>query len=408
MRLLHTSDWHVGRTFHGADTLEALVGVLGAIPAIVREQRIDVVLVAGDVYDSAMPAGRHVQALTRVLAEIRAAGAAIVLASGNHDSAARLGANAGFASAGGLHLSTDALDPGSWRIELADEHGPVQIHALPYLEPVALRAALPEAGIASQADAMRWAMDAVRSSLESHPDRSVVLAHCFAARIGGRGEAEEGDEARPVDAELLDARGAAVEDDAPRDITAGGLDVVPVSVFDGVDYAALGHIHSRQELASAVRYSGAPLHYSFRERSPERGGWLVELDADGLASVEWVGLPVPRALTTIEGELDELLSDARHDGTERDWVRARLTDRLRPMDAMRRLRERWPHCAEVTWIGGETAPQAALRERLAKRSETEVVDDFLQHVRAGVGASRDEAALVRDALARVAAEETSR
>ena len=101
MRLLHTSDWHVGRTFHGADTVDALAGVLGEIPEIVRRERIDVVLVAGDVYDSAMPAGRHVEALTHALQAIRDAGAHVILSSGNHDSPARLGANAGFARAGG-------------------------------------------------------------------------------------------------------------------------------------------------------------------------------------------------------------------------------------------------------------------------------------------------------------------
>lgn len=383
MRLLHTSDWHVGRTFHGADTVETLVEVLGELASLVREHRIDVVLVAGDVYDSAMPAGRHVDALTGALAEIRAAGAVIVLSSGNHDSAARLGANAGFVSAGGLHLSTRALEPESWRVELADEHGPVQVFAVPYLEPVALRASLPEAGIASQADAMRWAMDAVRASRAEHPGRAVVLAHCFAAGI------------------------AEPEDDAPRDITAGGLDVVPLTHLEGVDYVALGHIHSRQTLSPAVRYSGAPLHYSFRERSPERGGWIVELDADGLASVEWLSLPVPRELRTITGELDELLADASLADSEGDWVRALLTDRLRPVDAMRRLKERWPHAAEVQWIGGEDVATLDLRARLARRSEAEVVDDFLVHVRAGVGANEAEAALVREALARAAAAEAS-
>ncbi|WP_413319145.1 exonuclease SbcCD subunit D [Agrococcus sp. 1P02AA] len=414
MRLLHTSDWHVGRTFHGADTLGALAGVLGELASIVRQQRIDVVLVAGDVYDSAMPAGRHVEALTQALAEIRAAGAEIVLSSGNHDSAARLGANAGFARAGGLHLSTQALDPESWRIELADAHGPVHVYALPYLEPVLLRAALPGAGVATQADAVRWAMEAVRASRAQRPGRAVVLAHCFAAAIGdgsagAQGAAEHGAAEQGAAEHAAAERAAAHElDDAPRDITAGGLDVVPASVFEGVDYVALGHIHSRQELTPSVRYSGAPLHYSFRERSPERGGWLVELDADGLGAVTWVDLPVPRALTTIEGDLAELLTDPRLDGTEGDWLRARLTDRVRPIDAMRQLQRRWPHCAEVDWIGGATAPQVELRERLARRSEGEIVDDFLAHVRSGAGASEGEAALVRDALARVAAEEAAR
>ncbi|WP_306233650.1 exonuclease SbcCD subunit D [Agrococcus beijingensis] len=383
MRLLHTSDWHVGRTFHGADTLDALADALGAIARIVREHAVDAVLVAGDVYDAAMPSGRHVEALTRALQEIRSAGAEIVLSSGNHDSAARLGANAGFARAGGLHLSTRALEPDSWRIELADEHGPVHVFAVPYLEPVSLRSSLPEAGIASQADAMGWAMDAVRASLAHAPARSVVLAHCFAAGV-----------AEPAD-------------DAPRDITAGGLDVVPLSRFDGVDYVALGHLHSRQELSRSVRYSGAPLHYSFKERSPLRGGWLVDLDAAGLADVAWVDLPVPRPLVTIEGELDALLDDASLAGTEGAWLRARLTDRLRPLDAMRRLQRRWPHAAEVQWLGGDDAPAIELRARLARRSDAEVVDDFLRHVRAGVGASEAEAALVRDGLARAAAAEAA-
>lgn len=384
MRLLHTSDWHVGRTFHGADTVGALSAVLGEIPAIVRRERIDVVLVAGDVYDSAMPAGRHVEALTGALQAIRDAGAEVVLSSGNHDSPARLGANAGFARAGGLHLSTAATDPSSWRIELADEHGPVHVFAVPYLEPVVLRAVLPDADIATQADAMRWAMDAVRADLAVAPARSVVLAHCFAAGV------------------------APDADDAPREIRAGGLDVVPIATFDGVDYAALGHIHSRQELAPAVRYSGAPLHYSFRERSPERGGWLVELGAGGLELVEWIGFPVPRVLTQVRGELDALLADPSLSGTEDDWVRAVLTDAAMPLDAMRRLQERWPHCAQVEWAGAVDPRDAAgVRERLQRRSDVEVVDDFLAHVR-GEGASDAERVLVADGLARVAAAEAAR
>ena len=254
---------------------------------------------------------------------------------------------------------------------------------MPYLEPVVLRSALPDEGIVTQADALRWAMDAVRASLAESPARSVVLAHCFAAGV------------------------ADPEDDAPRDITAGGLDVVPMSRFAGLDYVALGHLHSRQELSRSVRYSGAPLHYSFRERSPLRGGWLVDLDAEGLADVAWVDLPVPRRLTTVEGELDELLADATLAATEGDWLRARLTDRLRPTDAMRRLKERWPHAAEVQWVGGEDAPANEVRARLARRSEAEVVDDFLRHVRAGIGANEAEAALVREGLARAAASEAA-
>ncbi len=122
---------------------------------------------------------------------------------------------------------------------------------------------------------------------------------------------------------------------------------MPLSAFDGPDYVALGHIHGRQRLSERVRYAGAPLHYSFGEADKPRGSWLVDLDAAGLASVEWLDLPVPRRLVTVRGPLDELLTDARFAGDEDAWVCAQYTDATPQLDPMRRLQSRFAFCATV-------------------------------------------------------------
>src|SRR5919201_6964645 len=141
MRVLHTSDWHVGRTFHGRDLLADQEAVLSGLADLVSDERVDVLVVSGDLYDRAVPSGEAVQVCTRVLARIRAAGAQIVITPGNHDSAARLGAFGEFAAAGGLHLRTRVSglhEP----VVIDDRHGPVAFYGIPYLEPDPARQAL--------------------------------------------------------------------------------------------------------------------------------------------------------------------------------------------------------------------------------------------------------------------------
>ncbi|NRG39736.1 exonuclease subunit SbcD [Rathayibacter sp. VKM Ac-2804] len=378
MKLLHTSDWHIGRTFHGHSSVAALGVVLDALVETVRTEAVDVVLVAGDVFDSAVPAAEHYTLLTRTLEAIRAAGAEVVLTSGNHDSPARLGFQAGLLRGSGVHVLTDP-EAYAEPVVLRDAHGEVGVYGIPFLEPALYRHRHPEESLRRHEDVLAFAMRRIRAHAEAAGRRWVVLAHCFA----------------------VGAPAATVE----RDITAGGLDYVSVDHFAAADYAALGHIHGRAELLPNVRYSGAPLHYSFGEAAKPRGGWLVELGADGLGEVTWSALPVPRRLSVVEGRLDELLSDPSLAEYEPDWVSAVLTDEVRPLDAMARLQSRFPGCATLE----HRPPHAAVderryAERIRGRSDVEVIDDFLAHVRGGHGASETERALALDALAQVDAE----
>ena len=374
MRILHTSDWHIGRTFHGHSTLEALRGVLEALTAQVRENDVDVVIVAGDVFDSATPAAACYSLLSDTLRALAETGAEVIVTSGNHDSAARLGFQAGLLRHG-IHVLTDPTAVGT-PITLTDAHGPVHIYGIPFLEPALLRHLWPDAR--SQAGVLGHAMDLVRTDLATRGEgaRAVAVAHCFAAGVEPTPHLE-------------------------RDIQQGGLDVVPLSTFDGVDYMALGHIHGRQQLAPHVRYAGAPLHYSFGEGDKPRGSWLVALDADGFAGAQWLELPVPRPLVTLRGAFDELLADPQWDAAQDAWVSVEYTDTLPQADPLRRLQTRFTHCAKVVHapaIERADDGRSYVQRVRAARSDAELVEAFLGHVRPGEGVSEHEADILRDVL----------
>jgi len=380
MKILHTSDWHIGRTFHGHSTLEALAEVLAALVVQVQENGVDVVVVAGDVFDSATPAAPAYTLLTDTLVALHATGARVIVTSGNHDSAARLGFQARLLREG-IHVVTDPRSIGE-PITIEDADGPVHFFGIPYLEPAIVRQHAVFSGDAegrplrTQAQTLAHAMGLVRAGMAEHPGRAVVIAHCFTAGV----DATVGLE---------------------REIRQGGIDMVPVSVFDGADYVALGHIHGRQALTERVRYAGAPLHYSFGEQHKPRGSWLIDLAADGTVDAQWLELPVPRRLVTLTGPLDEILSAENVAAHHDDWVCAVYTDDLPQAEPMRRLREKYPFCALVQHEPARTSAveERSYSERLrTAATDEERIDAFLAHVRDGAGATAREQELIREVL----------
>ncbi|WP_172650308.1 exonuclease SbcCD subunit D [Rhodococcus opacus] len=359
MRILHTSDWHIGRTFHGVDLLTDQTRVLDAIAALVAEHGVDVVVVPGDVYDRSIPSADAVTVCNRGFEAIRDAGAVIVATSGNHDSAARLGAGAAFSRAGGLHLMTTVAGIGS-PVVLEDAHGPVAFYGIPYLEPEITRAQLDVPTARSHAEILDAAMDRVRTDLDGRNDttprtRSVVLAHAFV--VGAEATGSE------------------------RSISVGGVETVSASAFGGVDYVALGHLHSPQTLAANIRYSGSPLPYSFGERTHSKAVYLVDLDADGLRAVERVDLPVVRGLRQLTGTVQELLEDDTFRDAEDCYVSAVLTDPERPVDAMRSLQTRFPFAVHLEWQHPEGGDDLRYRDKVHGRSDLQITRSFLTDVR---------------------------
>jgi exonuclease SbcD len=357
MRLLHTSDWHIGRSLHGADLLADQERVLTGLADLIRAESVDVVLVAGDIYDRAIPPAAATAVLDSVLTTLRATGARLVITPGNHDSSIRLAYAAGLLAANGVHLRTSV--PGLAEPVLIDDaHGTVGIYGIPYLEPDLAKNALGAPQARGHTDVLRAAMDQIRADRNRRGlSRTVVLAHTFVAG-GARADSE-------------------------RDISVGGVEVVPADIFADVDYVALGHLHRAQEIAPGIRYSGSPLAYSFPEADQVKSVTLVDLDAEGLSGVAVHPLDRPRGLVTLTGTLDDLISDPRHEVHLVDYVSAQLLDTTRPVDAMRRLRARFSYCVHLDWAPtGEHKSAGSYGERIAGRHDLAIVTDFVQHVRA--------------------------
>lgn len=366
--MIHTSDWHLGRAFHQVGLQDAQSAHLDHLVEVVRAESVDAVLVSGDVYDRALPAPGTVAMLSDAVERLIDAGAVVILSSGNHDSAIRLGFASRVLERSGLHVRTSLDDIG--RPVLV---GDVAVHPLPYLEP-ALTAGRLGAPERTHASVLRSAMDRVRASLaEGSQRRSVVMAHAFVT--GG------------------------ATSDSERDIAVGGVAAVPPEVFEGVDYAALGHLHGRQEVADGVRYSGSPVAMSFSEARHTKGSWLVDLSGEGDPVVDFVPAPVERPLALLRGTLEQLLTGREHTAAESAWCQVTLTDPLRPLGAMERLRARFPHTLDLRFAPtGTVTTMSAYAASLTERSDLDVCCDFLTHVRSGHGADDSERQLLAEAV----------
>lgn len=410
MKLLHTSDWHLGRSFHGTGLLEVQAQVLDDLVATVREHRVDAVLLAGDVYDRALPPADAVQLLDRALTAIRAAGAQVVLTSGNHDSAVRLGFGGGLMAAAGVHVRADAGDL-TRPVLLTEEGGEgaaqtVAVYGVPFLEPRHQGQAWEVAP--NHTAVMTEAVRRIREDLEARragsqvPVAGVVLAHLFAA--GGQGTESErdigaGEAAAPAPGETGDSGETEGAGAAPETVV-GTLGQVPVSVFAGLDYAALGHLHGRQRLAEHVRYSGSPLPYSFSEEKHRKGAWLVTVEGGALTAVEPVDWEAGRRLAVLSGPIESLLASAEFAFAEDRWVQVTVTDEERPAQALERLKTRFPHLLVFRHepAGGGRVRERTYADALRQApSDLALTTGFVEHVRERA-ASPAEEALLRDAL----------
>ncbi|MGP4033885.1 exonuclease SbcCD subunit D [Pseudarthrobacter sp. 1C304] len=382
MRLLHTSDWHLGRSFHGVGMLDAQRAFIDQLVSCVRDESVDVVLIAGDVYDRALPGVDVVRLLDDALVGLTGAGARVVLTSGNHDSAIRLGFASRLLERGGVHLRTrlaeldqpvllplDAADP--------DAGAVLAIYGIPWLEPRLVADQL-GAETASHFEVTRAATERIRTDLaarsESRTVHSVVLAHTFAS--GG------------------------ISSDSERDLSIGGVGAVPLDLFDGFSYTALGHLHGRQELSPAVRYSGSPLAYSFSEAQHRKGSWLLDIGKDGLTGVREVLWEAPRTLAVLRGKLDQLLSAGDLVWAETAYCQITLTDAQRPAQAMEKLRARFPDTLVLGFDpeGSGAAATTSYSSRLAEATDDlSICCGFLEHVR-GRAADDAEAAVLAEAL----------
>ncbi|VDG77089.1 putative exonuclease SbcD [Actinobaculum suis] len=408
MKILHTSDWHLGRTLHRADLTPAFELWAQHVISLVRERDIDAVLISGDVYDRAVPPVTMVNLLSRTLAQL-AEHTCVILISGNHDSAQRLGFTAELLRPG-LHIRTDPRQAGE-PVEVRSGNECALVYPIPYLDPDVERHRLayvrPEAE--SRADAenetpeplprsheavMRAALELVRRSIAREEQQSaaparIVMAHEF---VTG---------ASPSDSE--------------RDISVGGVGEIPAALFtlgatEGpgpVDYVALGHLHSPQQVAKnqpvpPMRYSGSPIAFSFSESAPKSSVLLTftwpdtnaaadaaadtDTDTDADANVvrggrrphlevELIPAPVWRPIVTIQDSFENILGDAYR--ADRDkFARIEVTDASRPAEMNARILQAFPHALEVQHRRQETAA-VPVNTDVKREDPLKVLEEFM-------------------------------
>lgn len=340
MKLLHISDLHVGKHLNEFSLLDDQRFILQRIVDIIKEQRVDALLIAGDIYDKSTPSAEAVALLDWFLNAVAETGAACFAISGNHDSAERVAYAARLLAARRIYLSP--VFAGSLAsFQLEDEHGPVTFWLMPFIKPAHVRPHFPDADIGTDYTA---ACKAVLDACDvCEKQRNVLLAHQFVTCSSAPTER--------TDSELI----------------LGGLDNVDASVFDRFDYVALGHVHRPQRVGrDEVRYSGSPLKYSFSEARFPKTAPLVELGPKGQLSIELIPLEPLHDVREVRGPLAELTSpgvlEALTERERQDYLHVTLTDPLPPMNAMAKLRAAYPHVMALDFDNARTAARGALAD----------------------------------------------
>lgn len=318
VRLLHTADWHIGRKFHQIALLDQQAAFGEWLVDLVRQESIDAVLVAGDLFDRPTPNGEAVDLLDDIFSRLLSSGTQVIAITGNHDSAERLHFGSAAMAGAGLHIRTErrAIKEMGRPIEMSGSGGgSVTVVPVPYVDPYRVDGL---AGAPRTHDAL---VQAVLERSASMPDRSraIVLAHAFV--------------------------GSASTCDSERDLGVGGTGAVAAAAFAGFGHVALGHLHRPQELLGGrAAYAGSPLPYSFSEEHPKS---VRILDCGPAIAATTVPIDVGRPVCTVKGSLDDLLASSRFRNAEPAWVRAELTDTSLRAGAMERLRQRFPFILEL-------------------------------------------------------------
>ena len=349
MRILHTSDWHIGRQFHNVSLLEDQRIVLEQIVTAASVESVDVVIVAGDIYDRAIPPADAVTLVDHVFNQIiKDLGIPLIVIAGNHDGPQRLGFASRQLAKAQLYIA-GPLTAKPQTVVLEDQHGDVVFYPIPYADPATVRDVFDDVEIRTHNQAMTRIIEAIPKHKKQ---RSVAIGHCFLA--GG-----------------LDC-------DSERPLSVGGADQVSPQHFTDFNYTAMGHLHRQQRQgADTIRYSGSPLKYSFSEALHEKSITIVDLDAEGECEIKHLPLKARRDMRTISGALDDIIREAKDDPNADDYLMISLEDRHAILDPMGKLRAVYPNVLHLERPGLMSAkPQQLAHRDLMKKGELSMFKDF--------------------------------
>lgn len=351
MKFFHLSDLHLGRRMYEFSLIDDQRFILEEIVSLAEKECPDAVVIAGDIYDRAVPSAEAVELFDSFLTELAGRHIPVLAISGNHDSPERIAFGAGLMSPSGVHLSpvyNGRVEP----VTLSDAYGEVRFYLLPFIKPANVRRFYPDAVIESYTDALRCAVEHMNVDPSA---RNVLVTHQFVTG-GIRSDSE--------------------------DVTVGGTDNVDAAVFDGFDYVALGHLHGAQKIGrETLRYSGTPLKYSFAEKDQIKSITVVKLGAKGNVSVSSLPLTPRRDMREIRGTYAELTLRDNYAGTNtEDYIHAILTDENDLPNALARLRSIYPNLMKLDYDNLRTRTSAviAAQERCRTMTEAELFAELYE------------------------------
>jgi len=323
MRIFHTADWHLGKLVQGVYMTEDQQYVLEQFVADVEQEKPDVVIIAGDLYDRAIPPPEAVKLLDSLLAKIVLQLKTPVIAiAGNHDSPSRLDFGGSMMRHSGFHIAGELAIPLK-PVILHDEYGEVHFYLIPYAEPAKVRHLLQDETIKTHDDAAKAVTEMIKTSMDPHV-RHVVVGHAFVTP-GGAAEENTSDSEKPL--------------------AIGGVEYVNAQYYERFAYTALGHLHQAHHVAKeTIRYAGSPLKYSISEQFHRKGYSLIELDASGQAVIEHRSLMPKHDMRMVEG----FMSDIEQHPVNDDYVFVHLLDETPVLSPMERVRAVYPNAMHVT------------------------------------------------------------
>lgn len=317
MKFIHTADWHLGKLFYGEYLTEEQEWFLkNQFLPLLDEEKPDVILLAGDVYDRSVPPSEAVELFDEMVSEITGKRKIpFIVISGNHDSAERLSFASRVLRGTGLFLCGDlyhTLEP----IVLNDEYGEVAFAPLPYAEPGKVR-------------------EALSLDVRTHGAAEQALSDCLLQKIGNK--------ARKI-ALAHEFVAGGLASDSERPLSIGGTDMISADIFAPYNYTALGHLHGPQQAGGKenVRYSGSLLKYSFSEAVQKKGVIAGEIDGTGAVKTRFISLSPRRDVHIIKGIFDDLMK-----GASEDFLMAEIMDEEPIIDAMARLRQKYPRMMTI-------------------------------------------------------------
>ena len=361
MKIMHTGDWHIGKVVNEFHMTEDQEFVLNEIIDMIKEEKPDVLVIAGDLYDRSVAPVEAVELLDRVFNKILIElGTPIIAVAGNHDSPERLSFGSEILKSRGLYIE-GILKKDVRKVVLKDEYGPVNFYLVPYADPAVVRDIFKNDNIKNHDDAMKAIIEVINRKIDLN-ERNVLVTHGF---VRGEGEAELSDSERPL--------------------SIGGTDCVNVKYFEEFNYTALGHLHGPQKVTcEKIRYSGSIMKYSFSEVRQKKSVTIVNIDEHGNADISLKYLHPKKDMRIIKGEINNLLDPEiyKHADTE-DYISAILTDEGEIMDPVSRLRAVYPNIMLISRESRMNRNEEAITSAgsgFQKKSKLELFKDFYENI----------------------------